>query len=363
MLIECSSCHAVFSLQDGVAPAGARFKARCGRCHAVFEAISAPKSGPAPALGAATDAAAPAREAPGNEEGADAAAATGSPPEPPADAAEKDEWTPEPAETVVRPLQLVAPGPPAGQEGDHSAAPRWRRRGWLLVAAAALVLAAFAVLREWGHASSVEEKVRRGRELLLRDDNRSLEEETKLFTDAARAAPGQAVPEAERAFALLLQAAAAKDLARRLTPPERDKQEREAARLLQQGAAAALQGLSEDQHEEVALRATALAEALGGKAEEAAAHAEEAERGAPADPWTLYAKAAAAAAGHLQNSAVQALSAAREMQPLLLRADVDLAAISLDGGDTAGARTLLEGVLRRNPKHERARRMLSLIAP
>ncbi len=38
MLIECSQCHAVFSLQDSVAVAGMPFKVQCGRCLAVFQA-------------------------------------------------------------------------------------------------------------------------------------------------------------------------------------------------------------------------------------------------------------------------------------------------------------------------------------
>ena len=112
-----------------------------------------------------------------------------------------------------------------------------------------------------------------------------------------------------------------------------------------------------------ALRAMALAEAVAGTPEPAAAHAEQAERAAPGDPWVLYAKAAAAAAGRDRDRAVQALSAARQAEPRLLRADVDLAGFASDGGDPAGARELLQRVLRSNPQHQRARHMLSLLPP
>lgn len=350
MLIECTRCHAVFSLPDGVAPAGSRFKVQCGRCEALFEAMAAPAS--------AQQSAAPAEPAP----------------EP---AASKEEWSPEPAEAVVEPEDLLpadlessqaaplAPGS-RGVEGTAPGAPRWsasRRRRVAGVFAFAVAVVAAAVLYQRGRGSTVEDKMRRGHEILLRDDTRSLQEATKLFTDAARASAGQAVPEAERAFALLLQAKAHKDLAARLGAEQRDEQEKAAARLLQQGAAAARQALGEDQDAPAALRATALEEALNGKADEAQAHAEQADRAAPGDPWTLYVKAVSAAAGHKRERAVQALAAARQIEPRLIRVDVDLAGISLDSGDAAGARVLLERVLKENPRHERARRMLSAIAP
>ena len=79
------------------------------------------------------------------------------------------------------------------------------------VLAVAVVLA--VALFRLASSGSTEDKVRQGREKLLLDDSKSLREATGLFTDAARDAPGQAEPEAERAFALLLQASAHKDLA------------------------------------------------------------------------------------------------------------------------------------------------------
>jgi predicted Zn-dependent protease len=217
------------------------------------------------------------------------------------------------------------------------------------------------VLYQRSRRTTVEEKMRRGREILLRDDTRSLQEAAKLFTDAARASPGQAVPEAERAFALLLQAKAHMDLAPRLAAAQRAEQERAAAKLLQQGAAAAREALAEEQDAPAALRASALAEAINGKANEAEAHAEQADRAAPGDPWTLYVKGVSAAAAHKRDRAVQALSAARQIEPRLIRVDVDLAGISLDSGDAAGARALLEKVLKENPRHDGARDLLSAI--
>jgi predicted Zn-dependent protease len=205
--------------------------------------------------------------------------------------------------------------------------------------------------------------MRRGNEILLRDDTRSLQEATKLFTDAARAAPGQAVPEAARAFALLLQAKAHKDLAPRLPEAQREEQEKVAAKLLQQGAAAAREALGEDQEAPAALRASALAEALHGKGVEAETHADQADRLAPGDAWTQYVKGASAAAAHKRDRAVQALASARQLEPRMIRVDVDLAGISLESGDAAGARVLLERVLKENPKHERARRLLGTLPP
>ena len=348
MLIECTRCRAVFSLQDGVSPAGSRIKVQCGRCENLFEALTPPAAtSPAPQPSAA-------------------------PPDPaPSPPAGQKEWSPEPAEAVVEAEPSLDVGPPQPAPEPHpveaavpaqpSHASRRRRVAGMFAFAVAVVAA--VVLYQRGRGSTVEDKMRRGHEILLRDDTRSLQEATKLFTDAARASAGQAVPEAERAFALLLQAKAHKELAARVAAAQREEQEKAAAKLLQQGAAAARQALGEDQEAPAALRATALAEAITGKADDAQAHAEQADRAAPGDAWTLYVKAASAAAGHKQDRAVQALAAARQIEPRLIRVDVDLASISLDSGDTAGARVLLERVLKENPRHERAQRMLSAIAP
>jgi len=316
VLIECSRCHALFSLQNGIAAAGARFKVQCGRCLEVFETVAAPRTHPTAPL-------------------VEVASAT--------------------------PAPVPAAGAPSTPRLELWRAPLMQSR--VLVAVIALAIAAGVVLYRRGLPREMEENVRQGREKMLLDDEKSLEEATKLFTEAVRLAPGNAVAEAERAFALLLQASAHKDLASRLPPAQRDEETRAATRLLQQGAAAARQAIEDDRSAPAALRAIALAEAVAGTPEPAAAHAEQAERAAPGDPWALYAKAAAASAGRARDRAVQALSAARQAEPRLLRADVDLAGFAVDGGDPAGARELLQGVLRNNPQHERARRMLSLLPP
>ncbi|HEY4882643.1 MAG TPA: zinc-ribbon domain-containing protein [Myxococcales bacterium] len=335
MLIECSRCHAVFSLQDGIAAAGARFKVQCGRCQEVFETVAAPRTHPPP---------------PPDATPAEPALAATAPSEPAPPLVEVASATPE---------LVPAAGRPSTPRFERRRGPLMQLR--VLLAVIALAIAAGVVLYRRGLPRAVEENLRQGREKLLLDDEKSLQEATKLFTEAVRVAPGNAVAEAERAFALLLQASAHKDLAMRV--PQRDEENRAAARLLQQGAAAARQAIEDDQNAPAALRAIALAEALSAAPEPAAAHAEQAERAAPGDPWVLYAKAAAAAAGRARDRAIQALSAARQAEPRLLRADVDLAGFAIDGGDPAGARELLQRVLRNNPQHERARRMLSLLPP
>ncbi|HYY51867.1 MAG TPA: tetratricopeptide repeat protein [Myxococcales bacterium] len=329
MVIECSRCHAVFSLPEGVvAAAGAPFTAECGRCHAFFEVV-APQAA----------AAAPAPDPPL----ASASVAVASPELPLAQAV-----SPEPA-----------PPPAPSSPADRASRARWP----VLLGILALASVAGIALHRRERIREVDEKVRQGREKMFLDDTRNLEEATKLFTEAARSAPGRALPEGERAFSLLLQAAAHKDLYERVPAPERDEEGRTAARLLQQGAAAARQAFADDKDDVAALRALAFAEAIAGTADQAVAHADQAERAAPRDAWVLYAKAAAAKASRDHEKAVQALSEARQVEPRLIRADVDLAGISLDRGDPAGARELLHRVLRRNPQHERARRILSLVPP
>jgi predicted Zn finger-like uncharacterized protein len=334
VLIECSRCHALFSLQDGIAAAGARFKVQCGRCLEVFETVAAPRIHPSP---------------PQDADAVERLAATAS----------SDPAPPLVEVASATPAPVPAAGPPSTPRLELWRGPWTQSR--VLVAVIALAIAAGVVLYRRGLPREMEENVRQGREKMLLDDETSLQEATKLFTEAVRVAPGNAVAEAERAFALLLQASAHKDLAMRV--PQRDEENRAATRLLQQGAAAARQAIEDGPNAPAALRAIALAEALAGTPEPAAAHAEQAERAAPGDPWVLYAKAAAAAAGHARDRAIQALSAARQAEPRLLRVDVDLAGFAVDGGDPAGARELLQRVLRSNPQHERARRMLSLLPP
>ena len=348
MLIECSRCHAVFSVQDGTAAEGTRFSVQCGRCQAIFEVVAeGEKAAAEPGPETEPEPVSPAAEAP-------AAPLAPVAVEPVAEVASGrlTQDSAAPLGTVERVLAGMAVEP------ERATRARWLLLLGILAAASAVGI----VLHQRERARELGEKTRVGLEKLLRDDSESLQDATKLFTEAARARPGRASLEAERAFALLLQASAEKDLAARLPAAERGEPERAAARLLQQGAASAKQAFADDKDDPAALRAMALSESISGVADKATLHAEQAERAAPGDPWALYAKAAAASASHAHERAVQALSAAREAEPRLLRADVDLAAISMDRGDPAGARELLESVLRRNPQHDRARRMLSLVS-
>jgi len=331
LLIECTRCHAVFSVQDGVAQPGATFPVQCGRCLAVFDAV-------APARAPVAAAAAPATSPPGV-----------------------------PAGAVEVPLPPVPEAVTALPDAVAAAAPmvsRMARGRWPLLVGG-LVLAAIAgvAVTRRERMREIEEKIAQGQEKLLRDDTRSLQEATRLFTEAARAAPGRALPEAQRAFALLLHGSAQKDMAARVSGPQREVEARVATRLLQQGTAAAKQAIADEKDDPVALRAMAMADALAGAAEEAKAHADQAERAAPGNPWALYAQAAAAISAKSPERAIQALSAARRAEPRLLRADVDLAAISLDKGDRQGARELLQRVLAANPDHDRARHLLTMAAP
>jgi predicted Zn finger-like uncharacterized protein len=344
VLIECSRCHAVFSAQDGIAAAGTRFSVQCGRCQAVFEVVAEGGKGAAGQEPAATAETAPVVPAPA--------------PDPPPEAAVEAVAQVAPERTASVPATVESALAGIVLEPERATRARWLVLLGILAAASA----AGIVLHQRERARELGEKLRVGREKLLRDDTASLQDATKLFTEAARAAPGRATVEAERAFALLLQASAQKDLAERLPATDRAEPQRAASQLLQQGAAAARQAFAEDKEDPAALRAMALAESMSGAADQAAIHAEQADQAAPGDAWTLYAKAAAASASHANERAIQALSAAREAEPRLLRADVDLAAISLDRGDPAGAGELLESVLRRNPQHERARRLLALVS-
>ena len=83
------------------------------------------------------------------------------------------------------------------------------------------------------------------------------------------------------------------------------------------------------------------------------------------DPLLLYAKAVAALAGghggEQQERALSALAVALQAQPRLLRAQVDAAEVALDRQELAADRQGLQRVLEENPKHERARALLTLL--
>ncbi|MFN2546670.1 MAG: hypothetical protein ABR567_04500 [Myxococcales bacterium] len=335
MLIRCQGCQALFSLQDGVAAAGAAFKVECGRCLSIFEA------------------AVPAKVAPSRLD------------------------TP----TVQRPLLPVyTPTDPGVTERKvspealaHALAPRRpdqpRRKGmWVAIAAVvALGVALLVEMRFAGLPRRAQERLEKARQLLLRDDRGSLEQATALFTEAARLAPGEAGPEGERAFALLPQAAAQKDLSARVPKQEAEEYARKATRSMQEGLAAAKAAIEDDREDTYALRAMALHAALAGAPELGVVSLHRAELVAPQDPWIAWTRAALALSGPAgrdkQDRALAALAVARQADPQLLRAQVDVAAISLDRQEPGAARDVLTRVLKENPQHERAKRLLALLPP
>jgi hypothetical protein len=248
-----------------------------------------------------------------------------------------------------------------------------------------LALGALAFVATRAHLGGVsrasQARIERAQQKLLRDDLASLQESTALFTEAARLSPGEARPEAERAFALLLQAATHQDLARRIqtaiqSPPagaaappqllqEKMPHVGSELRLVQEGLAAARAALEDDREDPVALRALALHAALTGASDKGEQPLEQAARLSPGDPWISYTRAALLLSGQpsreKQDGALAALAVARQTEPRMLRAKVEVAAISLDRGEAGPARLVFSQVLQENPKHERAQRLLSLL--
>jgi hypothetical protein len=335
MLIRCQSCQALFSLQDGVAARGTVFPVQCGRCLKVFEA-EAPSKAPPSRLDTPT--------------------------------------VQRPVMPVYRPsdpgvlerkatsdelVQALTPPPPEP--------PRQPRKGlWLaVVLVAAVGIALLVEMRLGGLPRRALERIEKARELMLRDDRASLEQATALFTEAARIAPGEAGPEGERAFALLLQAAAQKDLAARVPKEESEEYARKATRSMQEGLAAAKAAVEDDRDDTYALRAMALHAALAGAPDLGLVSLHQAEVAGAQDPWIAWTRAALALSGlpsrERQDRALEALSAVRQLEPRLLRAQVDLAAISIDRQEPGPARDALSRVLQENPQHERAKRLLSLL--
>jgi len=354
VLIRCSRCQAIFSVQDGLAgPVQRSFRVECGRCQAVFDAYSgqlpeahrtpAPRRIPTPVpfqrpVAVALPAAAP-------------------------QAVERRATPEEMAD--MGPLRPAIYGPVARQNP-------FTRGGAvaiaLLAVAAAVAMLVFGWPRSWRAAGARAEEAMQA---LLLDDDKSLEQAAALFGEAARLAPAY---EGDRALALLLRGSAQQDLAERLEPlsrgnpavgAERETLLREGARLVQEGTAAAQASVARGPDEVSALRAMGLAAAL--TSGNPARWLERAERQAPGDPLVAVARAAAelggGRSGEAQDRALAALSAARAAQPGLLRAQVDAAAIALDRADLASARQGLQGVVGANPMHERAKRLLSLTQP
>lgn len=321
MLIRCQQCRATFSLQDGVAPGGASFKVECGRCLHVFETAAPARPSPTPVPLAP--------------------AGAGHLPLP------DEQRSPRPEVRSPRP-EVRSPQPKA----------RSLKPALWLAGALVLALAAFGITRARlaGVSRATQARILKAREKMLRDDAQSLQEAAALFTEAARLSPGEAEPEAERAFALLLLAGTHQSLA-----------DRGDLRFLQEGLAAAKVALDDDAGDAAALRAMALHAALTGAPGKGAEPLDRAERRAPGDPWIAYTRAALLLAGPPsragRDAALLALAAARQAQPRMLRAQVEVAAISAERGEAGPARLELTRVLQQNPKHERARRLLASLPP
>jgi predicted Zn finger-like uncharacterized protein len=366
VIVRCEKCQAVFSVQDGLAAAGAPFQVECGRCAQLFQAR--PLAPPAVEAEAKT----PVRVAPVA-------------PDPVV--LEKKARADELAK-ALKPQRPEDAQKALEQELARVVARRRRRVRWAL---AVFGVAAFTLLalglrtRVTGMPRPALARVEKARELLLRDDDQSLARANALFTEAARLAPGEAQPEGERGFVMLLQAAARKDLEARLGVAQkelaekaaaasgeaREKLEQEAAQLglerenyareqvqlFQHGVAAAKAALEEDGEDEPALRAMALQAALEGEKDEGAL--EKAEKIAPDDPWLHYVKAVAVRKE--PDAALAQLALLNKAEPRLLRAQVERAALSMDRQEPGSARDTLAQVLQANPQHERAKRMLSLL--
>lgn len=397
MLIRCERCQALFSLQDGVvrgAP-GPAFAVQCGRCLGVFEAAVPKAARPEPRAPVSSPRVTPVSGAP---------------------------------KVAMRPPPVLAPGARPADGGKELAAAlkpkrpgdapeddlyaqelarRARTRRRLLFAlggAVVLVLlvAGGSALRKrlGGLPAAAQVKVEKARARLLLDDAASLEAAAALFTEAARLAPGEAGPEAERAWALLLLAGSHKDLADRLeaqarelndqvaklqqekpegweakvgavaervakVAAEREPHVRDATRLLAQGLAAAKAALEEDPEEPAASRAMALYHALTDAAERGQRFLAAAEKLQPGVPGNAYVRAQLALAGapsrEKQEKALTALALVKTVDPKLLRAVYDTAALEFDRQQYGSARQTLTGLLAQSPQHERAKALLALL--
>jgi len=390
VLIRCDKCQAQFSLQDGVVR-GAQgeipptFAVECGRCGARFQTAS-PEQVPATfARKTPLPATLNTRAAKRGDERESASANA----------------------QLARALKPNRPAePPDGDELFAQEMARIARRRKLLIGA--VVLAA-ALLGAWLAAPVLRKKfsglspaalalLEKAHQKLLLDDAADLEQAAQLDQQAAKLAPGEARPEGERAFALLLASGAHKDIADRLeehvnaiatqinhlkaerpegwekavgaladeTAPliaEREPHVDAATRLQQQGLSAAKAALAEDPDEPSALRAMALYSALNDVPEHGAQSIEKAAASDPNEPFTLYVRARLTLSGtpsnEKQEKGLAQLALVREREPHLLRALYDTASLELDHQDVVPARLKLAELLRENPAHERAQRLMA----
>ena len=354
MLVRCARCQAVYSIQDGLTgPVQRTFSVECGRCHAVFEAQSSqiPDAARTPAP----------RRLPTPPPLQKPAAVT----LPASAAATRSRRTSADESYDAGALRPVLYGPVAKRNplttGGAVAA------GIVTV----IALASWFVLNRTGLLRSTTTKAEEARAALLMDDDASLDRAASLFAEGSRAASAF---EADRAFALLLRGSAKRDLADRREAAarsdpsaavERETNLRDGSQLVQEGAAAARAAVDRAGDDLAALRAMALAAAL--TSGNPKYWLERAGQKRAEDPLFQLAVAASELAGgrdgEAQERAAAALAAAKRTEPRLLRAQVDAAALALDRHDLAAARQGLQAVLEANPKHERAKVLLSLVAP
>lgn len=267
MLVRCERCRAAFVVDGSLS--GPDFRVECGRCHLVFSPrLNSPSRG-------------------------------------------------EPALAV----KAVPPKAQRQWKGPLSA---------LLLLAVAAAGIAFWRARNPRLSAAAAARVAQGDALLLKDDLGSLAGAVQLFTEAAHLAPHAALPEARRAFALLLQSATQKSL-----------EDPDSTRLLQQGIAAARTAIAESPRDPAARQAVALAYVLSGSPREAAALLE------GSDSWTSYLRAISDPA-----TAEAALS-----KVALVRAEVDEAQLLMPASPQR-AKEILTRVLQENPRHELARRLM-----
>ena len=394
MLIRCEKCKALYSLEDAALLGQSSFGVECGRCLLTFQAEVRSAKAPAKPRQSEvhTDPARPAARALTPRAVAKLAAPSAS-----------LEHRQKSGEDLARLLKPRRPGLGLQLGARIVTLERRSKKPWVIGALALLLIAGgalFAVKHLGGISKAAQAKLLRAHEKLLLDDAQSLEQASAFYTEAARLAPGEAGPEADRAFSLLLQAATQKDLADRmeaharelihqlarlqLDRPEgwekqaaalsdevakvaaqRDPRVREAMQLLQVGLAAAKQALEEEPENPSALRAMSFYCALSDAPDRAAHFLDQAEKGAPEDPLNAYSRAIAALSGSpsraKQDKALSALAQVRQREPGFLRAAYDQAAIAFDRQEFGPAREGLTRVLQLNPQHERARQLVALL--
>lgn len=399
MLIRCERCQALYSLQDGVVKgataSGGGFAVECGRCELVFAAKipqgkAPPSGGPARPPSVKTHQALP-KTTPAK--GSAAVERQGGA-QPTGDELAK----------ALRPKRPVPVSDPESFEKLLAAKARTRRNvviALCLVALVGLGAALTPVIKKrfGGLPAAAQAKLEKARQKLLLDDALSLEQAVALLGEAARMAPGEAGPEGERAFALLVQAGAHKDLADRLEAAAREQNdkiaklqlekpegwelqvkalieqvtaiaaEREphaqaAQRLLSQGLSVAKAALEEDPDEASANRALALYQALNDAGDRGLRLIDKAEQQRPGDvalnAWVrAQLQMCGAPSRDKQQKGLEQLAIARQAEPKLLRALYDQAAVEVERQQAGPAREKLGQLLKENPQHERAKKLLA----